>query len=343
MAKVLIWLALVTPVCSWLAAAGIAEERYTIQPGDTLWALAERYVQDGTITTYQMMVALFGANPEAFMNDNINLLKTGYALRIPTREELGVPPAPPATEDERDMAVSTARPVPVVTEQPVPVAKDADAAPALVVEDVTKLQNALALTQEQAALQHVENEALRARIAALEARVIKLDELASAQDATGRDDTAVTPSHPPSRISAWYTVSSMKVIISGAIVLGLAVIWLWGRRTTAHTAAAEATTRGTPQTRAESPATEATNPLALGLDDLDVGVEQSVSAQDITAANPDTHLETDTPAEATRAELMIDLDDLELEPAQAREEAPDLPSTVSISPKADPASPSNAC
>ena len=34
------------------------------------------------------MLGLLRANPEAFVNNNINNLKTGYVLRVPDRDEL---------------------------------------------------------------------------------------------------------------------------------------------------------------------------------------------------------------------------------------------------------------
>lgn len=131
----------------------------------------------------------------------------------------------------------------------------------------------------------------------------------------------------------------MLIIMSAMVVLGLAVVWFWGRRATANTATAETAVSMTPQTRAEPLAAEASDPLALGLGDLDVGSAYLGAARDVTLAA----VETEAAADVTLEALMIDLDDLELELVQAEEAASDLPSTAAISPKADPASPSNAC
>ncbi|MEX0942778.1 MAG: FimV/HubP family polar landmark protein [Pseudomonadales bacterium] len=57
-------------------------------PGDTLWAIAMKVRPDSSITVQQTMLALKRANPDAFINDNINLLKAGYVLRIPDRNEM---------------------------------------------------------------------------------------------------------------------------------------------------------------------------------------------------------------------------------------------------------------
>ena len=54
---------------------------------DTLWSIAKQVRHDGA-SMHQMMMALFRSNPEAFINSNINNLKTGQVLRIPERDEV---------------------------------------------------------------------------------------------------------------------------------------------------------------------------------------------------------------------------------------------------------------
>ncbi|HJO13034.1 MAG TPA: FimV/HubP family polar landmark protein, partial [Gammaproteobacteria bacterium] len=51
--------------------------------GDTLWKIALEVRPDRSVSVQQTMLALKAANPEAFINDNINLLKAGHVLRIP--------------------------------------------------------------------------------------------------------------------------------------------------------------------------------------------------------------------------------------------------------------------
>lgn len=50
--------------------------------GDTLWSIASR-LRPANVSVQQTMLAIQRENPEAFINDNINLLKAGYVLRIP--------------------------------------------------------------------------------------------------------------------------------------------------------------------------------------------------------------------------------------------------------------------
>jgi len=56
--------------------------------GDTLWTIALKIRPDDSVTVQQTMLALQRANPEAFINNNINLLKAGHVLRIPAASEI---------------------------------------------------------------------------------------------------------------------------------------------------------------------------------------------------------------------------------------------------------------
>jgi pilus assembly protein FimV len=64
------------------SGAQVMHDEFTKQ-GDTLWAIALRVRPDSSVSVQQTMLALQRANPEAFIRDNINLLKAGYVLRIP--------------------------------------------------------------------------------------------------------------------------------------------------------------------------------------------------------------------------------------------------------------------
>lgn len=58
-----------------------------ILEGDTLSSIA-RQVKPEAVNINQMLVALFRANREAFIADNMNLLRTGVILKIPDLQEL---------------------------------------------------------------------------------------------------------------------------------------------------------------------------------------------------------------------------------------------------------------
>jgi pilus assembly protein FimV len=59
---------------------------YVAQKGDTLWRIAERVRGNTGLTNNQMMLALYRANPNAFLG-NINDLKAGAILRVPEQPD----------------------------------------------------------------------------------------------------------------------------------------------------------------------------------------------------------------------------------------------------------------
>ena len=65
------------------ASAGSRQVR--VARGDTLSRIAER-TRPASVSLDQMLVALFRANPDAFMGENMNRLKAGVVLDVPTAE-----------------------------------------------------------------------------------------------------------------------------------------------------------------------------------------------------------------------------------------------------------------
>jgi FimV-like protein len=59
----------------------------TVIDGDSLSKIAEMFLQQGA-TRYQAQVAFFDANPQAFVDNNINLLKSGHRLTVPSAEKI---------------------------------------------------------------------------------------------------------------------------------------------------------------------------------------------------------------------------------------------------------------
>ncbi len=55
---------------------------YKVERGDMLWNIAQAHRGD-SVSVSQMMIAMLRENPEAFIDNNINRLKSGYVLRIP--------------------------------------------------------------------------------------------------------------------------------------------------------------------------------------------------------------------------------------------------------------------
>ncbi|MFO8046019.1 MAG: FimV/HubP family polar landmark protein [Halomonas sp.] len=59
-----------------------------VRSGDTLWAIAGRLRPDSGISMNQMMISLVEANPEAFPSGNINAMRAGFSLVVPSREAI---------------------------------------------------------------------------------------------------------------------------------------------------------------------------------------------------------------------------------------------------------------
>ncbi|WP_372985285.1 FimV/HubP family polar landmark protein [Marinobacter sp.] len=57
-------------------------------PSDTLWTIAQRVRPDNSMSMQQVMLAIQDLNPDAFIGGNINRLKRGEVLRVPTRDQI---------------------------------------------------------------------------------------------------------------------------------------------------------------------------------------------------------------------------------------------------------------
>lgn len=55
-----------------------------IDSQDTLWRIAERYRQNNNLSVYQVMSAIYELNPNAFEQQNLNLLVDGSILKLPS-------------------------------------------------------------------------------------------------------------------------------------------------------------------------------------------------------------------------------------------------------------------
>ena len=59
-----------------------------LSPSDTLWRVAERIKPEGNISLYQVMYALYLKNPDAFLDNNLNHLRPGSVLVLPSLQEI---------------------------------------------------------------------------------------------------------------------------------------------------------------------------------------------------------------------------------------------------------------
>jgi FimV-like protein len=80
---------------------------YEVKRGDTLFAIARRVGHEGA-TPNQMVLALYRSNPEAFAGGNINQLRVGDTLKVPSREAVLATAAPVAAREV--YALTSAKP-----------------------------------------------------------------------------------------------------------------------------------------------------------------------------------------------------------------------------------------
>ncbi|MDT8404354.1 FimV/HubP family polar landmark protein [Sulfuriflexus sp.] len=211
------------------ASMATSDEKYKVRKNDTLWSIAASLRPDSSITTEQMMMALLRSNPQAFIDGNINGLKSGFILRVPerdmleainsaeairqtreqnelwrnARETISRGETPTGTQGEASQveqagaAVSADSGVKLVTPRQTDASSSAQGAGG---EDNSSEQ--LALYNEQLASKELENADLKGRLGALQDQLesmerlltLKEESLAELQGKLG--EQAVTPAEP---------------------------------------------------------------------------------------------------------------------------------------------------
>ncbi len=145
---------------------------------DTFWSIAQKVRPDNSVDIYQVMAAIYDANPHAFSSANYNSLERGMILLIPSKAVmLAIPKSMAKERAARDDAgwrkatAATPQPKPVTLPETAPeTAKPAtEPTPSAVTAPATP--------------DSAELEALTAKLEAAEAKALQLtDELARAED-----------------------------------------------------------------------------------------------------------------------------------------------------------------
>jgi pilus assembly protein FimV len=86
-----------------VSAAAPAANTYEVKKGDTLGQIARQNLPAG-VTLNQMLMAIYRANQDAFIRENINLVRAGHILTIPSAEGIGT-----MTAEEANGLVQTHR------------------------------------------------------------------------------------------------------------------------------------------------------------------------------------------------------------------------------------------
>lgn len=94
-------------------------DSYRTRSGDTMWKVAEQLRPNGSVTVPQTMIAIQRANPNAFAGDNINQLKRGQVLRVPSESQIREVSAKEAAASIHDQAKAwRAAQAPAAAEKP---------------------------------------------------------------------------------------------------------------------------------------------------------------------------------------------------------------------------------
>ncbi|MBF8661613.1 FimV/HubP family polar landmark protein [Pseudomonas putida] len=177
-----------------VAAATTGPGSYTTQRRDTLWQIAARNAQGGSIQ--QTMIAIQALNPDAFIGNNINQLKVGQVLRLPDQQQIQ---SIAQGEANREVAEQYAawregrRLGPRARQLDATRRGAADAAPAAIAQgdnlrlvspgnqpgagQVKALNDKLAVAQESLDTSRRDNEELKSRMSDLQSQLDKLQRL----------------------------------------------------------------------------------------------------------------------------------------------------------------------
>ena len=193
-----------------VAAEPPVPEPRTIETSDadTLLDIAQQVRPDASVTLQQTMLAIQALNPDAFIDDNINRMRSGQVLRVPNREEIEAtdastaasevvrqnqafadlqPLAAPA-QDEPDTQAAPQGQLSVITAEDAAIDATSGAGElddeqnAELDRRIAELENQLALRQEEADRARIEREELDSRLADLEAQIEASQEIIRLQD-----------------------------------------------------------------------------------------------------------------------------------------------------------------
>ena len=138
--------ALLTNFYSAAAGAQQPSGTYEVRRGEGLLAISSKLRYEG-VTRFQIVAAIYRANQDVFPGGNINVLKEGQVLKLPSREEVAsISPA----EASRQWQTLAAKPAPpaVASVKPVPAPEVAPRAPGAALgrsEQIRRYREGLAL------------------------------------------------------------------------------------------------------------------------------------------------------------------------------------------------------
>ena len=248
----------------------LEQRQYRVKAGDTLWVIAKRNVAgQNKANFYKVLAALKQLNPKAFIDNNVNQLRPGSVLTLPTiaqvnqmdlREttqvvhaqlnEYSNPTAKSAVAENTTAqtaagtaGVAQGEQLRILTPQTTKTTAEASA------QEITQLRDELALSNESLTQVQRNNEALQERINALESQIATLKELVAAREQQVTEaQNATTASESPNNQEAtpglmsnatandlWYKLTTgewSKYLVFGLVglIILLVLIRMLGRR-----------------------------------------------------------------------------------------------------------------
>lgn len=228
--------------------------RLVVQPGDTASDLARNH-KDESVSLEQMLLALLKQNPEAFVEDNVNRLKAGAILSLPSAAQANETGREAAREALQQQAEAfdnwraglaqrvTASDAPDTTDAARLQMPSRQAVPSGAPQDRLELSKPGSGTEERIALQRQAQDSAE-RAAELARNIAELGKLAGA-DTTGNADPKTgiplpspqTPSH--SRLIDVLSEHPLTPVAAGSLVALLVLMSLWRSRVRANGVSAD--------------------------------------------------------------------------------------------------------
>ena len=194
------------------------EKQVVVRPGDTATRIAANTKESG-VSLDQMLVAMLKGNPEAFINNNIDRLRSGAVINVPTSEQALTLTAPEASRvlraqskdfDSFRRALASNAPVSAVA---APDRQTSGKIESSVTETKPKAVTPDKLTLSKGAVQAKSNEAQLAKDLADKAAAARAAEIAKNIDDLKKAGSAVSAASAP-KVVASAAVPSPSVVVA---------------------------------------------------------------------------------------------------------------------------------
>jgi pilus assembly protein FimV len=178
-------------------AEDVAEDGVVIQSGDTLYDIAATNRPDTSVSVEQTMLAIQRNNPDAFIDNDINRIRVGQILRIPSIQDIAsINQTQALNQIALQNQASSTQPLALSDNDPAGAQQGPDELTILsgdegtntlsgdndLAETIAALENQLAISEESLDRARLENEELRARFTALEDQIEILQNIIAMQD-----------------------------------------------------------------------------------------------------------------------------------------------------------------